>query len=234
MTPAYAGSRPPATAASSHSGVHPRVCGKQPARRPVLPMQSGPFPRVREAPASGDRDGPRHGSIPTCAGEQPLPRALPIVVRGPSPRARGAGAQHQVVAAGGGAIPACTGSSRRPTPVGVTSGDHPRVRGGQARMSRTDAPPRGPSPRARGADSATSEFTGAVGHSEALSPTPALHAKTQRGRTFLTSGASLRAAPLTTGHAGTPIARIRAFRSDQHSQRLRRRAVIAALIRLAK
>ncbi len=73
---------------------------------------------------------------------------------GPSPRARGAAVDLLNVLNVDGTIPACAGSRPDPSTEGESHGDHPRVRGEQRSMSCSIAALTGPSPRARGAESA--------------------------------------------------------------------------------
>ena len=164
---------------------HPRVRGEQLLEELGDVGGVGPSPRARGAvglpvrlperfgtiPACAGSRGPRHrmrGSVrdhPRVRGEQRLPRAAWARARGPSPRARGAAERGGPFPRRLGTIPACAGSSGSGSGRYCAGRDHPRVRGEQSTLSWTGLLEGGPSPRARGADSAAPASGGAVGPS---------------------------------------------------------------------
>ncbi len=160
------------------AGDHPRGCGEQPSPRAFRPRASGPSPRVRGADDRGDRRKRRHGTIPAGAGSSPArgpsrpgqrdhPRGcgeqseapgFSIRGRGPSPRVRGAVRPLRAGLPDLRTIPAGAGSSESPALRSPASWDHPRGCGEQLFTYDTRDGVEGPSPRVRGADSATCGF----------------------------------------------------------------------------
>ena len=133
ITPACAGSSA-ATARLAVAGRdHPRVCGKQPAPRPLIGPTPGSPPRVRGAVYFSCFAYTRYRITPACAGSRAIAGAYKAVnadhprvcgeqmpaavVRMPSdgspPRVRGAGFMFHAVVARLGITPACAGSSRK-------------------------------------------------------------------------------------------------------------------------
>ena len=170
LTPACAGktggSGPPRTWA----WAHPRVCGENPKDAQWVEAQEGSPPRVRgKRPASGWRMS-WGGLTPACAGKTSgstgAARSAPAHPRvcgeniaeriaddggeGSPPRVRGKrmGLRHGFRARG--LTPACAGKTRRPAPVLLSTGAHPRVCGENHILDADHFVTSGSPPRVRG------------------------------------------------------------------------------------
>jgi len=171
IIPACAGSTMPTSQVFGLIRDHPRVRGEHFVQDDEELAFLGSSPRARGAPIPGTSDPAPTGIIPACAGstyprhqrsrthrDHPRVRGehsrLMGLVRwllGSSPRARGAPCRRSFAFHPAGIIPACAGSTSGWTSTLTGSGDHPRVRGEHARRLSSSRPPRGSSPRARGA-----------------------------------------------------------------------------------
>ncbi len=173
--PACAGSTAGDRSTVVRSGDHPRVRGEHTHARPGSGPRPGPSPRARGAPLGKPGRAARMGTIPACAGStlrgpgrrrpcrdhprvrgEHLARSLSAATSlGPSPRARGARVDLADQAAVAGTIPACAGSTPQIARARMPVRDHPRVRGEHGGAGGRSVGYWGPSPRARGARSAT-------------------------------------------------------------------------------
>ncbi len=168
---ACAGSTEPARTLIASHWDHPRVRGEHHGHAAPPGTRGGPSPRARGARPSHPEGGPVSGTIPACAGStsswssgsawprdhprvrgehSASPASSPSSV-GPSPRARGAPKKKSVSTPVTGTIPACAGSTAASARPRCVPGDHPRVRGEHRGHRSSMHPPKGPSPRARGA-----------------------------------------------------------------------------------
>lgn len=108
---------------------------------------------------SDDAQDACRGFIPGMCGDQPPGRPGTPGLGGPSPCTRGAASTPCRTRRGRGSIPACAGSSRGERHRPAHQRVHPRVRGEQTINRQGRSIPAGPSPRARGADCVTWNFT---------------------------------------------------------------------------
>ena len=131
---------------------------------------SSPHARGRDLGRADRRQ--REGFIPACAGEssnrrrsttrakvhprmrggEDRSRASGEASGGSSPHVRGRAAAVLRASKGAGFIPACAGERGRPRRGGRSTWVHPRMRGGELGVSRSDALALGSSPHARGRD----------------------------------------------------------------------------------
>ncbi len=184
----------PSPPRATSSREHPRVRGEQMTQTGGRRPFGGPSPRARGAGAAHQLSDTLRGTIPACAGSSRCARvpcswlrdhprvrgeqfntaAAGIGAGGPSPRARGAAETEFEMIEEIGTIPACAGSSRSSRTTRSRTWDHPRVRGEQSHHASCSVADRGPSPRARGADSMTCSFIGGGTRFCTLSLIPAL------------------------------------------------------------
>ena len=224
ITPACAGSRPPAASTHRHPRDHPRVRGEQSVPGFGEEPVRGSPPRARGAGTDSRRRRGAGGITPACAGSSPLlllpcevsrdhPRvrgeqsACPHRLRtseGSPPRARGAGSQRRRRCSPSGITPACAGS-RRPARYWLPAmRDHPRVRGEQRLNATGSAELEGSPPRARGAGG---QLGRCLGH---------------RGITPACAGSRRTASRIRLAFAGSPP-RARGAGVELHQRRHRRR-----------
>ena len=136
-------------AADRGSSPHARGAGRQAMNRArvgrIIPACAGSSWRCCTS-GGCRRDHPR------MRGEQGLELDTEWVYSGSSPHARGAGRRRLRAMQFTGIIPACAGSSRRRASERICKGDHPRMRGEQAKGEDLRGVAEGSSPHARGAD----------------------------------------------------------------------------------
>ena len=149
ITPACAGSTPPAPSGSRAPRDHPRMRGEHSTLRAHRPGHSGSPPHARGAPGRGRRHGPCRRITPACAGstraraepsgglpDHPRMRGEhasicsdPRIPAGSPPHARGARCRWAPRRTWPGITPACAGSTEYLHRCPASCLDHPRMRG---------------------------------------------------------------------------------------------------------
>ena len=170
--PACAGNRDSPACAASDRPVHPRVCGEQMHRRPVIRSVHGSSPRVRGTASSRLARITRKRFIPACAGnsvrsvdahdsatvhprvcgEQHVERGSQQGKPGSSPRVRGTDQSHTRWTCSTRFIPACAGNRNVSRDSDSRRTVHPRVCGEQISHCDFGIQMSGSSPRVRGTE----------------------------------------------------------------------------------
>ncbi len=151
ITPACAGSRtPPRPARRSPPDHPPHARGADDHPHPVEPAQ-GITPACAGSRVSTLPQSIQRADHPRMRGEQLAGEATDTTHTGSPPHARGAVVRRQRTRRAGGITPACAGSRAGHGPPGRPGGDHPRMRGEQARYASTHRRTVGSPPHARGA-----------------------------------------------------------------------------------
>ena len=171
IIPAYAGSTRSTTALCARGRDHPRIRGEHVHRCIRAHGARGSSPHTRGAPDLGHLPEVHGGIIPAYAGSTQRHSATRKHQRdhprirgehgsysnavspasGSSPHTRGAPAIRSLLSTMVGIIPAYAGSTCRAGATGLSTRDHPRIRGEHFRQDQAPALMAGSSPHTRGA-----------------------------------------------------------------------------------
>ena len=149
LIPACAGKTQRGSQGRLERPAHPRVCGENKLRNPVIPKDMGSSPRVRGKPNQQGLGSPPCGLIPACAGKTAQAQAWAETItahprvcgenrclgapefthEGSSPRVRGKRIYGIITALVPRLIPACAGKTRHLSVRWYRAWAHPRVCG---------------------------------------------------------------------------------------------------------
>jgi len=116
----------------------------------LVPGSQGSPPRARGRDLLDPRHLPQWGITPACAGKSGDIVIMNLGQSGSPPRARGRGGLRSQRFRVAGITPACAGKSGGSWPNCAANADHPRVRGEEASVARSQTRRKGSPPRARG------------------------------------------------------------------------------------